>query len=119
MLCLTAQMQRHIAVFHAEPARPNIQNRVAFACITLREHVEASGNGGFLQPLLPVVDPYAHAPTQRHAGERPVPAPIANVQLFSRNLPRQVKQRIGVIPRHHYQLALIVLPVKIGIDQRG
>ena len=118
MLRLAAQVQGHVAVFHAEPARPNIQYRVAFTRIALRQDVQSSGQGGFLQPLLPVVGAKGHPPAQWHTREIPVPAPVADVELLRRDLPRQVEKRIGVVSRHHHQLSLIVFPVEIGIDQR-
>jgi hypothetical protein len=60
------------------------------------KHVQSSGQGGFLQPLLPVVGAKGHPPAQRHTREIPVPAPVADVQLRARDLPRQVEQRIGL-----------------------
>ena len=118
MLRFTAQMQGHVAVFHAEPAGPNVQYRVAFPRVTLGKHIQPSGQGGVIQPLLPVVGAKGYPPAQRHTREIPVPAPVADVQLLRGDLPRQVEQRIGIIPRHHHQLTLIVFPVQIGIDQR-
>ena len=44
---------------------------------------------------------------------------VADVFDCPVDVPAQVEQRIGIVPRHHHQLPLIVFPVQIGIDQRG
>ena len=111
------QLQRHCAVLHAEPARADGQHRVAFAGIAFGQDVKTTADHRVFQPLLPVVDLNAEASAKRHAGEIPVPATVAYLQLLRGNAPRQIQQRVGVITRHNDQLTLVILPVQIGIDQ--
>ncbi|MNS77302.1 hypothetical protein D3C72_1108820 [compost metagenome] len=117
LLGFARHLQRHGAVFHAQFARSEAQHGVTFPGIALSQHVHTTAKGGVFQPLLPVVDFHAHAAAQGQPFKIPVPASVADYQLFSSELPRQIQQRIGVIAGGQHQLTTVFFPVEISVHR--
>ncbi len=84
------ELQRHGAVIHAQLAGAKGEYRVAFPGIALSQNVHSPTDDGVLRALLPVVDLQPQAAAKGNTGLVPVPASVADGQLFRGDLPGKI-----------------------------